>query len=261
MSVLPINERLQDLLVDRALHGLTPAQARELSELGPETGADAFERTAAAIDLFCFGVSASVPQGLRDRLYRAADDFVRDRGQPPVSVPIARRTSGFNATRAAWVALAASVALAGFAWLWLPNNPSPRAISPEALLVRQDTVRAPWADWDGPEIAGVSGEVVWCEKAQSGFMRLKGLPKNEPGKAQYQLWIIDRRGLQDSAGQSARISGGVFDSDAGEIVVPITPAIPVQGAAAFAITIEDPGGTWVSSMKRRVAIAKLSPKG
>jgi hypothetical protein len=41
----------------------------------------------------------------------------------------------------------------------------------------------------------------------------------------------------------------------GELVVPIRPAIEVQGAAAFAVTIEKVGGTWVSDMKRRVVIA------
>jgi hypothetical protein len=33
------------------------------------------------------------------------------------------------------------------------------------------------------------------------------------------------------------------------------PGIRVVGAAAFAITIERPEGTWVSDMKRRVVIA------
>jgi hypothetical protein len=90
-------------------------------------------------------------------------------------------------------------------------------------------------------------------------MTFSNLPALQPGE-QYQLWIIDKRGLADATGQSMRISGGVFDGGIdmvgkGELVVPIVPAIQVQGAAAFAVTIEKTGGTWVSDMKRRVVIA------
>ena len=93
--------------------------------------------------------------------------------------------------------------------------------------------------------------MVWSDSAQAGYMTFAGLPALE-GSA-YQLWIIDaERGL------AQRISGGVFNGDAegGPLRVAIdeTP-IPVNSAAAFAVTIEKPGGTWVSDMSRRVVIA------
>jgi hypothetical protein len=37
--------------------------------------------------------------------------------------------------------------------------------------------------------------------------------------------------------------------------VPVEPLIPVRDVAAFAVTVEQPGGTWVSDMSRRVVIA------
>jgi len=56
-----------------------------------------------------------------------------------------------------------------------------------------------------------------------------------------------------------RVSGGVFSgsegSATGEIIVPIEPGLAIQGAGAFAVTIEPPGGNAVSDMKRRVVIA------
>jgi hypothetical protein len=106
------------------------------------------------------------------------------------------------------------------------------------------------ADWNEPEVKGVQGEVVWCDHLQKGFLRLVNLPPNDPAKEQYQLWIVDERGMEQ------RISGGIFDiKQPGENIVPIKPGIPVKKAKAFAVTIERPGGCWISDLTRRVAIA------
>lgn len=126
-----------------------------------------------------------------------------------------------------------------------------------ALLENEpDTVTLAWGDWaleeEGPEVAGVQGDVVWSDSAQKGYMRFVGLPVNDPTELQYQLWIIDaERGMEQ------RISGGVFNATTdGELVVEIDDTeIPVGEAAAFALTIEKPGGVWVSDMSRRVVIA------
>jgi anti-sigma-K factor RskA len=108
-----------------------------------------------------------------------------------------------------------------------------------------------WTDWAGTETPGVGGDVVWDEQEQSGYMRFVGLPANDPSKEQYQLWIIDRRGMEQ------RVSGGVFNSDGGEVVVPIEPGLAIEGAGAFAVTIEEPGGVAVSDMSRKSVIAQL----
>lgn len=73
---------------------------------------------------------------------------------------------------------------------------------------------------------------------------------NDPKAEQYQVWLIDERGMEQKVG------GGVFNASAeGEIVVPIAPGIDVGRVALFAITIEHPGGTWVPDLKRRVVVA------
>ena len=117
-----------------------------------------------------------------------------------------------------------------------------------------------WTDFkhpvtkEDPEVRGVSGDVVWNESRQQGYMRLAGLPRNNPAVERYQLWIIDERGL----GQ--RVNGGVFDvTQAGEIVIPFTPDLPIHHAALFAVTIEKPEGVVVSDMTRRACAAAVTP--
>jgi hypothetical protein len=183
----------------------------------------------------------------------------------------AKREQARGATRLApWLLAAASLAFAAVVWFTANNRaglrhptipvagPSARELD-RSLANLPDTFSAGWGDWDNPEVPGVKGAVVWNESRQTGVMKFANLPALKPGE-QYQLWIIDKRGLTDASGQSMRISGGVFDGGVdlvgkGELIVPIRPAIEVQGAAAFAVTIEKTGGTWVSDMKRRVVIA------
>src|SRR4051812_42363633 len=105
--------------------------------------------------------------------------------------------------------------------------------SVEAELTRGSyKLGAPGKDWDNPEFKGVTGTVVWCDRAQKGYLKLTGLPANNPETEQYQLWIVDSRGM----GQ--RISGAIFNSSGGETVVAIEPGIPIKSASAFAVTIE-----------------------
>lgn len=133
---------------------------------------------------------------------------------------------------------------------------SQRDLPAELAKVRQvisqatDTDTLEWKDWDNPEIPGVKGNVIWSEKNQTGVIKFVGLKPNDPAKSQYQLWIIDSRGMNQ------RVSGAIFNvGPDGCVEVPIMPRIAIKNAAAFAITIEEPGGTWVSDMKRRVVIA------
>ncbi len=39
--------------------------------------------------------------------------------------------------------------------------------------------------------AGISGDVVWSNSLQKGYVTFRGLPANDPGKETYQLWIVD----------------------------------------------------------------------
>ena len=213
-----------------------------------------------------------VPLEVMSRLHRLAEAYVAAWETGPIAIASARGAgrpvtqksgpavrSGFD-PRIAWVAAAASLMIAAAGW-WVAigrgTQGSPlSALAPGVVMQRiaqqPDAVTIPWGEWSDEsvtaEVSGITGEVVWSDSAQSGAMRLAGLPFISGSV--YQLWIIDAE-----RGMSQRVSGAIFAADGGETWVTIEPEIRIGRAAAFAVTIEEPGGTWVSDMSRRVVIA------
>lgn len=138
-----------------------------------------------------------------------------------------------------------------------PIDPAEITENRRLLLEVPGTVRLAWSPFDLPdspsEQPAVQGDVVWNDELQQGYLRFVGLRPNDPAVEQYQVWVIDERGLEQ------KVSGGVFNASAdGEIIVPIDPAIDVGRVALFAITVENPGGTWVPDLTRRVVLAPRS---
>ena len=277
MSSLPPNPRLHELLADRALEGLDAQQQAELRELLDVAGIaddESYDVVAAAAAVGMFPAGEQLPAALRAKLESQARVITATYGETTQrqsdaigSIKPASRTAAWG-----WFAAAACLALASGLWLTKPVAQSQSfgfvqaspASNPNGLTSleafsrgKADLKRAAWGDFnslsDGaaPEIAGVQGEVVWSEAEQKGYMRLTGLKPNDPQREQYQLWIVDERGLNQ------RVSGAIFDATSGDVIVPIEPRIKIKNAAIFAVTIEAPGGTWVSDMTRRVCLAAL----
>ena len=98
-----------------------------------------------------------------------------------------------------------------------------------------------------------SGEILWSNGRQDGFLKLRGLKRNDPRREQYQLWIVDPR--RDAV---APVDGGVFDivSDT-ESVVPIESKLKILSPKAFVITREQPGGVVKSQSKNPVLVASI----
>ena len=287
-----LSPEVQDLLAGRALGDLSPADASAALDAARlyDAEADSIESAAGALYLALAqgsverendaaqGSAAStespepIPSDVLGRLYRLGDAFVAARHSPvglaaiPASFPpilaMPGRPAGATNSgvgRGLWLALAASVVVAAGGWLLAGRQllgGSPTPVQPyqirEQVAARSDAVTIPWSDWSDAdvraEVEGVTGEVVWSDQAQSGVMRLVGLP-HIPGSV-YQLWIIDAE-----RGMSQRVSGAIFTAGDKETWVEIEPRIGISRAAAFAVTIEQPGGTWVSDMSRRVVIA------
>nr|MDJ0975527.1 anti-sigma factor [Planctomycetota bacterium] len=112
----------------------------------------------------------------------------------------------------------------------------------DALVAKADTTSASFKPAGPAGYDSVEGDAVWNVKAQSGYLRFKGLKANDPTKAQYQLWIVD-------PGRDAEpVDGGVFDIPEGqdEVVIPIDAKLAVTDPKAFVITLEQPGGVVVS---------------
>jgi hypothetical protein len=200
----------------------------------------------------------------------------------PQPAPAAAR-NGYGSGAYGWWAAAACLVLAALGWLRPPSPvpppvagslAPPAAIAPPtaapipsttptppapaaaaearaALLAEPSTLKIKMAATKDPGGAGATGDVVWDPATQRGYLHFVGLAPNDPTVHQYQLWIFD--GARD---QRYPVDGGVFDIPANgrDVIVPIHAAIAVLKAAAFAVTVERPGGVVVSGREHIVVL-------
>jgi hypothetical protein len=294
------DEAMLDLLIKQVTEGLSPAEQRALDVLDSETAsayARDLERAAAAVTLAASAPAGGakeqpLPSGLAQRLaqqasehFASADniadiaaagsskaDHVRASATP---TPRANRYAGYG-----WLAAAACLVLAIFAWERSPSppgllvaevpTPSPVIAPPfvppappapptpaeerAALLAKSDSLKIPLAATKDPAAAGVSGDVVWDPVTQRGFLHFAGLAANDPAVHQYQIWIFDAE-----RDKRYPVDGGVFDvpANAAEVVIPIRATLMVRKPAAFAVTVEKPGGVVVSGREHVVALGAI----
>lgn len=260
-----MNEELLDLLTARALGELAPDEERRLAELLATSGLASEESidlaVAAAMNAFALREpregSASVPEALNRKLHDDAHrhfdapevaassetviDFDRGRARREASVSESRPPrSLFGAI--GW-AIAATLAIVVIVTQPEFSQPAPDLATARSLLLAEaDTTVIEWNRPDIPAYNGVRGDVVWNGARQEGYLRLSGMPTNDPSIAQYQLWIVD-------PGRDANpVDGGVFDIPDGgeEVIIRIDAKLAVAAPAAFAITREQPGGVVVS---------------
>ena len=116
---------------------------------------------------------------------------------------------------------------------------------------KPDTQRLEFASASDP-YAGLSGEVIWNDEKQEGYMSLENLAVNDPTINQYQLWIVDPER------DELPVDGGVFDitQKDGKQIIPIRNALAINKPVAFVITLEQPGGVVKSKQEVVVALAK-----
>ncbi len=261
MSTLNLHQRLNqvewELIADEVFGELDIADAATLERADPAARAAArssLEHAAGAL-------AAALAEEHGERL----PSVVVER----VSEQCARMSGGVDLARGQTVGMGvgssviarllpwaiAAAACAAVAFMWPSDAKSPRAQLAILRASASDTREAAWSDWslngEPPKVAGVAGEVVWSDAEQKGVLHFRGLPRCPAGQ-RYQLWIVDAE-----RGFDQRISGAVFDGGGDEVFVPVTPRIPVHKAQAFAVTIEEADGTWVSDMSRRVVIATV----
>lgn len=266
-SQIKIDPRLEELLVDQALFGLDENDESELRELlgdDPDGLENSFMATAALAQVGLLSGQQSVekmPGRLRSDILsktaansstvasaEALDDNLDDNNVVRLSSTTASsgtataRQSRSVTAKLGW-ALAAAFALALVFVQVEQTSPEGVATRSELIATASDTVVIPWARPASAGYEQVRGDVVWSDTRQSGFMRLAGLPANDPAVAQYQLWIVDA----DRSPQP--VDGGVFDMPAGtgEVVIPIDAKLAVNAPTVFAITLEQPGGVVVSA--------------
>jgi hypothetical protein len=277
------DEAMLDLLIKQVTEGLSPAEQRTLDVMDTEV-ASAYqrdlERAAAAVTLAGSTGQPALPAALAEKLaLQAADHFasagkVSDLGAARNAAAERTRATQPSSSRftayAGWLAAAACLVLAVFSWERSPPPPvavvmpSPVTVAPpperpaptaaeqrEALLANADSLKISLGATKDPGAAGMTGDVVWDPVTQRGFLHFAGLAANDPAVHQYQIWIFD-------AGRDKRypVDGGVFDvpANANEVVIPIRATLMVRKPAAFAVTVEKPGGVVVSGREHVVAL-------
>ncbi|MGB7069161.1 MAG: anti-sigma factor [Pyrinomonadaceae bacterium] len=269
------NVLLVDLLIQEAVYGIDDAEASELRGLiGTGERDNSYEFTAACVALAHLGQLESLPGNLRARIIANSDNYVgsyRSNDQPDlqnIGDPAGKAWSSTWWGWLGWAAAAAACIALAFTTLTdrvrapevvdKPRQPLSRALNPdkrrqELMATAGDVVTALWIKGNvGPTVA-VSGDVVWSDAKQAGFMRLGGLPVNDKEKSTYQLWIFD-----ESQDEKTPIDGGTFDIDgSGETVIPIDAKLKTRKPKMFAITIEKAGGVVVSKREKIAAIGKI----
>lgn len=283
-----IQEILFDLLTKQATYGLDAAENGQLEELSANANFridDSFDIAAAAIGLADLDIEP-MPEHLNSKILALADNYFA--ADEPVAVSLRESaesaemddmqpTFGFEPKRSSWstwlgwaIAGAACIALAFNVYTTrfqgptdVVKGPTP-TVTPEKPDVRKqfdemmaasNMVKAQWGALPTAtdDLKGVSGEIVWSDEKQAGFMRFRGLPVNDKSKEQYQLWIFENAKLEEHPKD-----GGVFDVSAdGEVIVPIDAKLAAKDPKVFAITVEKPGGVVVSDRKKIAALAKV----
>lgn len=270
----PERDRCDELLVQEAIYGLDELGQSELDELVRHfqpSEDDRFDLAVAAIDIGMNGASANdSPPGdfserLRNRIIADADAFVSPRGEPAMSqepAPVSRPPTRWT-TREMWFGMvtAASLLLAIASLTGLFNRPGPEPVAPSFAELREQLIsgggpnlrQVVWTATEDEAASNASGDIVWSDEKQEGYMRFQGLVANDPSVNQYQLWIFDTE-----RDDELPVDGGVFDigSD-GEVIVPVDAKLAISKARMFAITIEKPGGVVKSERKRLPLLATV----
>jgi hypothetical protein len=263
--------------LERAAAAITLAGRASAGRAGEPLPAALAERLARqAAEHFASAVNVTDLADAQTAAPAAAQTTAADQSRTSArAVPRANRFGGYG-----WLAAAACLVLAIFGWersppiapvpvapppvaavptpppAIVPPAPAPPtpAVERAALLAKSDSLKISLGATKDPAAAGMSGDVVWDPATQRGFLHFTGLAANDPAVHQYQIWIFD-------AGRDKRypVDGGVFDvpANAGDIVIPIRATLMVRKPAAFAVTVEKPGGVVVSGREHVVALGAI----
>lgn len=266
-----------DLLAKKAVYGLDAEEQQMLDSLDNGTldaELESLEIAASAIGLAGLHSVEPLPAQLYSKIAKNAAKSVGSPQPAQNSWPASaeHHSTGVGRSWFNWLgwaaAAAACIALAFNIWLTrfqpgydqtvvpkieAPPLPTVAQLREEFIRSTKDLTQANWAPGNVQDLKQVSGDVVWSDEKQAGFMRFRGLPVNDVTTTCYQLWIFDK--TQDKA---TPIDGGIFDvTTDGEVIVPINAKLSAEDPAMFAITVERHGGVVVSDRERIAALAKV----
>jgi hypothetical protein len=282
MSEHPLvgRERLYELFAERAVFGLGVEEEQELQELlrlTPGVDAEEWDRLTTLLD----GTSCAIdlpplPPELAARVRSQAPNPVPTKPHGVFRAPFRKREL------LAWLTAAACLLVAVYSWTThKPDAPNSATSDDPGPIAKRDSVAEPapppveptlaqqrdelLASSEGvlqirlPEAADpndphISGDIVWSPSQQRGFLRIKGLPSNDPAKSQYQLWLVETTPMRIET-----VNGGVFDVDqpSQQLIVPIRAEHFVQQPNMLVVSIEPPGGSTDLTVSGYPLVAKL----
>jgi hypothetical protein len=277
------SERTKELLQDRALEGLTPAERRELEALGG-SGDESFELSAAAIHVARAGRLEPLPAAVESKLRADGEAFLRDRqraaagraeraevasaegrsttaaGAQVIVMPLGEpaRARVDAARWSGWLAAAACMVVVALQALASHGQVSRGAANEaeaetESRVAAVDLVRAPVQPAADASGARATGEATWSQAEQRGELRVRGLARSAPG-TQYQVWVVD-------AARDARypVALARFSADGdGESTVALRAQVSVAQPTKLLVTVERAGGAVVPDGSRLTLTAALS---
>lgn len=271
-------ERLLDLMIQRATTGITETEQQELDQLSSASNnlnePERFEAVAAAVDVASTNTS-HLPNVLRDQILISAGNFFSDAKDPESETELvqpAQREEGISKGITRREAFALAVTAASITLMLTGLNPFAKGSGATTGSGSPPTVAQLFSDfidskpedlvdvaWTPVHNEAAEGRVVWSDAEQKGFMVFRGMTVNDPLSEQYQLWIFDT-----DPGQKSPVDGGVFDIIAGtedangDFIVPIKAHVPIDRAVQFAVTVERPGGVYVSKRDKIPVLAKIA---
>lgn len=254
MTPAELKIRFDELCAGHAIGDLSVQEELELASICSQLGVvpDAnLELLAAALDVN-MNVHAhdEMPTFLSTKLHQWADQSTHPLLANVIhpQVTVWKKITRNPAT--GWAAAAAILLIT----LFISRDERAMPSSQAEILLRAQAKDLIERKFEGlGEFKHSSGTVIWSDELQQGFMKLSGIPVNDPEQAQYQLWIVDPARDADSP-----VDGGVFDIPANgkPVVVPIDAKLALNNPKAFVITLEQPGGVVKSKQEVVVALAK-----
>lgn len=255
----------EETLAGYVLGELSEEEFRQLGNLADSASTGMvkdLERVATLAALSGADPSETMPDKLRQAITAAGRTLVSEINSTPQADAVPQAdvvpSASYRAARVretlAWLACLAATVIAMISWR---SNSLPignQEVTRQSLMdSAPDLIQTGWTDGKTPLPTKVTGDVVWSNSEQRGFMKFVGMPINDPQLEQYQLWIID------PSRDDEPIDGGVFNiTSLGESIIPIQAKLTVGEPKAFAVTIEKPGGVVVSTQERLPLLAMVS---
>ncbi len=257
-------ERLIDLLALKSTQKLSIDEQRELKnllDLYPEYTEDYFHEMTALAQVSFYTQdnfnNEALPKQMRKRIVHA---YKAELGQSTLMDFINHYMRVFfYKPQYAWTLTVLMMIGLSFSMIEFRNYDANFRYLPLKRAVLENTakdmIQFPWHS-RSTAIESISGDIIWTDQGQKGFIKITGLPMNDPIQNQYQVWILDPLKYEQP------VDGGVFDVTQTDkpVIIPINPKLPISKAVAFAITLEQPGGVVVSSQPLLLTAPKERPE-